>query len=326
MRKQLDAGGHFGNAIRFLPLLPVALGLALAAPQPPGEGGDPLRITVDVSMVVLQATVLGAKGGFVKGLPEADFQVFEDGVRQQLRLFRNEEAPVAVGLIVDNSTSMREKRKDVAEAAQAFVTKSNPQDEMFVINFNDRPVPGLPAAKLFSADPGELGRALSSAETGGRTALYDAIGLGLVRLQKSTQEKKVLIVIGDGGDNASHRDLASTLQAAKSSDVTIYTIGLFDEYDDDSNPKVLKQFARITGGEAFLPYRPDEATRICERIAEEIRSQYTLGYVSSNPKLDGTYRKIQIKVAAPHRGKLTVRAREGYVAGSNPKSAPGETM
>lgn len=328
MGMQCCAGGHWRNEFRALPLLPLFLLLAGGDAQPAPESlekGSLPRFTAGVSMVVLPVTVLDGKGAFVQGLPEAAFQVFEDGVRQEIRLFEHEDVPVSVGLIVDGSGSMRGKRKDVARSALAFVRTSNPQDELFVVNFSDRPVLGLPATKLFSADLGELDRALAAAPAGGKTALYDAIQLGLKRLSLATRAKKVLIVISDGGDNASRHDLASTVEAAKRADVAIYTIGFFDQYDKDRNPRVLKRLARITGGEAFFPHQPEAAGKICERIAGEIRTQYTIGYVPANARLDGSYRRTRVKVTSLHRGKLLVRTRDGYVADPEPRFAKGET-
>ena len=210
-------------------------------------------ISVDVDLVVLHATVRDRKGGFVSGLRKENFRVFEDGVPQEIRVFQHEDVPVAVGLIVDNSGSMGRKRKDVTAAALAFVRSSNPQDEMFVVNFNERISFGLPDTELFSASAAELERALNGVPANGKTALYDAIEAGLAHLKKATLDKKVLIVISDGGDNASHHTLGQVLESAGRSDAIIYTIGLFDEYDEDRNPGVLKKIARATGGEAFLP-------------------------------------------------------------------------
>ncbi len=325
MRKVNHAGRNARLVLRVLPLLPWAIGVALAdrqsTPASPETSDLPLYSTA-VSMVILPVTVLDARGGFVTGLQEPAFQVFESGVRQRVSLFQHEDVPVSVGLIVDSSGSMRRKRKDVIDAAREFVRRSNPEDEMFVVNFSDRLMLGLPDTKLFSADLGELGRAVSGMTGGGKTALYDAISLGLTHLHQATRSKKIVLVISDGGDNASMRGLTATVEAAKEANVAIYTLGLFDEYDKDRNIQVLKRLARITGGEAFFPDRPEAAAKACKRIAAEIRNQYTIGYVPADSRFDGAYRRIEVKMTGPRQGRLRVRTRAGYVASPDWWSAP----
>ena len=281
---------------------------------PASDAASGATISVNVDLVLLRATVRNGKGGLVSGLQQQDFQVYEDGLPQTIKWFQHEDVPVCIGLVVDNSGSMKRKRADVAAAALAFVRSSNPEDELFVVNFNEHVTFGLPERKLFSADPSELVEALMGEPAAGKTALYDAIEAGFARLQKATRNKKVLIVVSDGGDNASKHPLDEVLQDAARSDAIIYTIGLFDEYDKDGNPGVLKRIARATGGEAFLPAEPSEAVRICRAIAQEIRSQYTIGYTPAVQNLDGGYRKIRVNVVG-HRGeKLVVRTRDGYIA------------
>lgn len=271
-------------------------------------------ISVDVNLVVLHARVCDRRGGLVSGLGKENFHVWEDGQPQAIQFLRYEDVPVSLGLIVDNSTSMGKKRADVVAAALAFVRSSNQQDEIFIVNFNERAWLGLPTAKLFSADPAELTRALDSVPPGGMTALYDAIDKGLSHLKQATGAKKVLIVISDGGDDASHHKLGQVLEAAERSDVIIYTIGLFDVNQGDQNPGVLRKLARATGGEAYFPKSGSEITPVCERIAADIRHQYTIGYRPSNPKLDNTYRTIKVAATGPSGEKLFVRTRAGYIA------------
>jgi VWFA-related protein len=243
-----------------------------------------------------------------------DFHVYEDGAPQVIRVFDHEDVPVAVGLAVDNSGSMSRKRKDVTTAALAFVRSSNPQDEMFVVNFNERVSFGLPDTQLFSASAAELKGALNDVPANGRTALYDAIEAGLNHLKRATLDKKVLIVISDGGDNASHHRLDQVLEHAGRSDAIIYTVGLFDEAEEDRNPGVLMKIARATGGETFLPQETSQVVPICEQIAKDIRNQYTIGYVPSNQKLDSTQRTIKVTATGRHGEKLLVRTRAGYMA------------
>ncbi|HZT33391.1 MAG TPA: VWA domain-containing protein [Bryobacteraceae bacterium] len=280
---------------------------------------------MDVDLVVVHATVRDRKGGFVSGLQRENFQVFEDGMPEAIRIFQHEDVPAAIGLVVDNSGSMGPKRKDVTAAALAFARSSNPQDEMFVVNFNEQVSFGLAGTKLFSASGTELEGALNGVPAHGRTALYDAIEAGLAHLRKAALDKKALIVISDGGDNASHHTLGQVLESAGRSDAMIYTVGLFDEYDEDRNPGVLRKIARATGGETFLLEETDKVVPICERIAADIRNQYTIGYAPSNQRLDSAYRTIRVTASGPHGQKYRVRTREGYLAtparGSQPESA-----
>jgi Ca-activated chloride channel family protein len=310
--------GSGSKRTRALPSLLLALAGAChgaqapAAPQSRDEG--PYRISVDVELVVLHATVTDRRGTPVSGLQEGDFQVYEDGVPQQIALFQHEDVPVTVGLVVDHSGSMRRKIQEVAAAAGTFARSSNPEDQMFVVNFNDGVSLGLPDRIAFTGDIPELEHAVSGLATTGKTALYDAICLALRRVETGDRDKKALIVISDGGDNASMHSLAQVLRMSEESNVIIYTIGLFDEYDEDRNPGVLKSLAQATGGEAFFPREISSVVGICKRIARDIRSQYTLGYVPTNEKIDGTYRTVRVIARAPHHSSLLVRTRAGYIA------------
>jgi len=293
------------TAVSWLLLTGLAGGGQQAVPA-----SDDYRLSVNVDLVVLQATVLGKKGGFASDLREQDFEVYEDGIRQTLRLFRHEDVPVTVGLVVDHSSSMRPKLAEVIAAARTFVQSSSPLDEMFVVNFNEKVTFGLSGAFRLSDSPDELARAISSTRADGMTALYDAVLTGLARLQTGTREKKALIVVSDGGDNASTHNQAQVLRAAEQSNVVVYTIGIFDPEDPDRNPDVLRRLSRATGGEAFFPEQLNEVVAICAGIARDIRHQYTLGYVSSNAAKPGAYRAIRVTAR-----KLAVRTRSGYIAG-----------
>ena len=284
-------------------------------PSTEGQGSQPYRISVNVHLVLLNATVRDAKGRFAADLNEQDFQVYENGVRQSISLFRHEDIPVTVGLVVDHSGSMRPKLADVIAAARTFVQASSPDDEMFVINFNERVSLGLPGNLPFSNRPEDLGSAIANAPTTGRTALYDAVFEARKRLQTGSREKKVLIVISDGGDNASAHTLAEVLKMAGESTILVYTIGIFDEADPDRNPDVLRRLAGVTGGEAFFPVEYHEAVEICERIARDIRNQYTIGYLTGSAAKPGAYLSIRVAAGAAGRGKLSVRTRSGYIAG-----------
>jgi len=323
MKKGLSRAGERGvaKAIALPALFPILLaGLASAEALPAGQDRDAgFRISVDVALVVLPATVTDRQGGFVSDLGERDFLVYENGVLQHIQLFKNEDVSVTVGLVVDQSTSMRPKLTDVIAAARSFVRSSNPEDEMFVVNFNEHVSLGLPGAVRFTNNTVELANAIVVRPAGGQTALYDAIAKSLEELQAGSRDKKVLIVVSDGGDNASARSLSQVMKLAEQSSAVIYTIGLFDEEDEDRNPGVLKHLAQATGGEAFLPSQIGEVAPICERIARDIRHQYTIGYVPTNLAPDGAYRTIRVLARAPGHDKLSVRTRTGYRAGGGPR-------
>jgi Ca-activated chloride channel family protein len=284
--------------------------------------GDQYTIRENVDSVVLHPTVQDRSGSLVSGLSKDDFQVYEDGVLQQIRYFSHEDIPVTVGLVVDNSGSMGRKRPEVITAALAFARSSNPEDQMFAISFNEDVSFGLPDSMPFTDNADRLEIALSRIAADGMTALYDAVAAGIEHLKKGNRDKKVLVVVSDGADNASKYKLAQIMTMAGQSDAIIYTVGVFDENDPDRNPGVLKRLARATGGEAFLPNSLQDVPPICERIARDIRNQYTLAYAPTNRKQDGTYRVIQVKASAPGRNRFTVRARAGYYAPGKPEPMP----
>ncbi len=323
MPARLSRAGERGVAkAAALPALFLIFLAGRLSPQaaPAGQDRDPesFRISVDVALVVLHATVTTRQGGFVSDLGVRDFEVFEDGKPQTIRLFKNEDVPVTVGLVVDQSTSMRPKLAEVSAAARSFVHSSNQDDEMFVVDFNEHVWLGLPGAIRFTNNTVELGNAITAGPPGGETALYDAIVKALDGLRAGNRDKKVLIVVSDGGDNVSKSSLAQVMKLAALSSAVIYTIGVFDEDDPDRNPGVLKRLAQATGGEAFLPNELSEVTPICERIAQDIRHQYTIGYVPANVARNGAYRTIRV-IARVKGRELSVRTRTGYIAGGAPK-------
>src|ERR1035437_1649842 len=283
---------HYLLSFIFLIILPcVALGQGI--PQP-GQVG-PYAIRTNVDLVVLRASVRDHKGAPVSGLIKENFQVYEDKLLQQIESFSHEDVPVTVGLVIDNSGSMRPKHSDVIGAAMAFARSSNPEDQIFVVNFNEHVSLGLPAKMPFTSNAAQLEKALARNVITGMTALYDAIEVGLEQLQKGKWDKKVLIVVSDGGDNASKRNLAQIMSKVNQSNALIYTMGIFDETDEDRNPRALKQLSRASGGEAFFPETLEGILPICEQIAHDIRSQYTISYIPTNKKQNGAYRAIDVK-------------------------------
>jgi VWFA-related protein len=286
----------------------------LAAVHFPGAAQDPPASFVSTSseLVVLPVTVSNKRGGFVADLPQARFTVFDNGRRQEVAFFSNEDTPVTVGLVIDSSGSMRAKLPEVIVAASTFERTSNPRDEMFVVAFNDSVIRGGHDGAQ-AAGGSQLETDLRALVAQGRTALYDGLSAGLDRMSLATRPRKALIVVSDGGDNASHSTLDHVLMAARRSNVTIYTVGLFDAEGPDRNPGVLKSLARATGGERFLPRSPSELVQVCERIARELRSGYTIGYPP--PDRDGAYHRIRVEVAS-EKERLQVRTRPGYFAAS----------
>lgn len=302
-----------------LPMVLVGYAGYQALPVAPGPDSGSFQISVDVSLVVLHATVTDRQGRLMPDLDRQNFQVYENGVPQRIRLFSNEDIPVTVGLVVDHSTTMWPKLAEVTAAARTFARFSNTEDEMFVVNFHEIARLGLPSAVRFTHDSGALQQAIMAAPTGGQTALYDAIAMALEELKAGSRDKKVLIVISDGGDNASKRSLERVMNLAGQSSAIIYTVGVFDDEDPDRNPGILKRLAKATGGQAFLPDQPSEVVAISERIARDIRHQYTLGYVPSNPARDGSYRAIRVVARAKGGDPLFARTRTGYVATDAPR-------
>ena len=299
--------------------LPFVAG-AQASQSRQAESGNTYTLHLDANIVILSATVLDRHDALVSGLDKDDFQIYEDGVLQQIRYFSHDDIPVTVGILVDNSGSMAAKRDDVIAAALAFARSSNPQDQMFVVNFNDRVSFGLPPGVPFTDRQGQLQLALAGIRAIGQTSLYDGIAAALDHLKLGSRDKKVLILISDGGDNASKYNLAQAIDMAKHSSAIIYTIGIFDEQDGDQNPEVLRRLAKETGGEAFFPESSREVLSICEQIAHDIREQYTLSYAPLITPCDGKYRTIEVKAGTPGRGRLSVRTRAGYAV---PENIPG---
>lgn len=290
------------------------------------RGREPYKISVDVNLVVLHATVLDSRGHFVDNLKPENFKVYEDQVEQKITVFRHEDIPITVGLVIDNSGSMRDKRARVNASALTFVQTSNPFDEVFVVNFNDDYYLDLP--KDFSSDVGELKEALDRIDSRGSTALYDAVLASLDHLKKGTRDKKVLLVVTDGEDNSSRATFEQLLKRVQGADASIYAVGLLSQESRRASKRArraLATLAQSTGGLAFFPNSVEQVETICTKIAHDIRNQYTLAYYPSNPKKDGTYRNISVQtIPPPGIGKLSVRTRTGYYAKIESPPSPGE--
>ena len=279
-----------------------------------GNGQEPPNYTIRTTsrLVLLDVSVKSRDGGFVSGLTQDNFKVYENGKPQQITQFANADIPVTVGILVDESGSMRPKRAEVIAAALEFIKASNPQDEVFVINFNEKARHGLPDTVLFSDNIDQLGTALWRGIPEGRTALYDAIEMALHQTDMGRRDKKTLLVISDGGDNVSVHKLPDVMHDVLESLVTIYTIGIYDENDPEANPGVLKQLAQVSGGGSYFPKTLEEVVPICRQIAKDVRTRYTIGYI---PELNNGKPERQIKVVAtsPAGQKLNVRTRTRYL-------------
>ncbi|MDE3156879.1 MAG: VWA domain-containing protein [Acidobacteriota bacterium] len=308
------------TARRRLAALALVLGAAaIVAAQPPQDPGEPPgrpALSASTSLVVLPVTVLGAHDRVVPGLTKDDFAVYDNGVRQPIQFFGDSDTPVTAGLVIDSSGSMQTKLPDVISAATAFVRTSNPRDQIFIVYFNERVSMGLPPGTPFTSGTAELQQALNAVSARGMTALYDALVAALRHLREGAHQRKVLLVISDGGDDASRTTRREAVAAAEQANVTIYTLGLFDRNDDDRDPGVLKQLARATGGEAFFPRQTSDAAEVCTQIARTIRSGYTLGYTPTGVDNAGERHTIQVVLlgAAAGRGYRVV-TRSGYLTG-----------
>ena len=324
-KNSAPTGNHVSiswRVVAFFPLVFLSGVFPHQLSQSRSRQGAPYTVSVRVDTVVLHATVSDHKGIPVSELVKKDFQVYEDGIPQQIECFSHEDIPVTVGILIDNSGTMRPKRPEVIASALAFARSSNPADQMFVVHFNENVSFGLPDNMLFTDKVPQLEIALSRIAANGMTALYDALAAGLDHLKKGNRNKKVLIVISDGGDNASKLNLDRVLTMAGQSDAIIYTIGIFDENNPERNLGALKQLAKATGGESFLPRSARAVIPICKRIAYDIRNQYSITYQSTNKKQDGNYRTIQVRVGARDGRRLFIRTRAGYFAPLNSQPLP----
>jgi VWFA-related protein len=268
-------------------------------------------------LVVLHASVINERGQFVPGLKEDSFHVYEDKQEQKLSVFHQEDVPVSMGLVIDNSGSMRESRPAVNAAALTLVKSSNTQDEAFVVNFNDDYY--LDTVHDFTSDLNEMKDALERIDSRGSTALYDAVIGSLDHLKKGHKDKKVLLVVSDGLDNASRRTLENAVQEAQKSDAIIYAIGLFGSDMSNGDKRKARRdliaLTTATGGLAFFPENAADTESICTQVAHDIRNQYTLAYYPTNSARDGSFRSVQVTLVPPKGyGKLSVRTRNGYYA------------
>lgn len=303
--------------VRFLCVLPLALML-------PAQQSDSLDATIfrtDTRLVVVHATAEDKEGHFIPDLPKSAFQVYENGVLQEIKSFRHEDVPVSLGLIIDNSASMLDKRSKVAAAALALVKSSNPEDEVFIVNFDEMPSLDVD----FTSDTKQLQRGLARIDSRGGTAMRDALRTAIEHVKgRNKKDKKVLVVVTDGNDNSSMEPLDTVIRAAQQNEVLIYSVGLLTEEaprEAEKAKQALDALARATGGQAYYPKDVSEIDHIAPQIAHEIRNQYIVTYSPTNQELDGSFRQIRLLVNAP--GVSTIRTRSGYYATPDRQRAAG---
>lgn len=274
----------------------------------------------DTRLVVLHASVVDRNGKLLTNLPQSAFRVYEDNVEQQIKLFRREDVPVSMGLVIDNSGSMRDKRRKVEAAAIRLVKASNPQDEVFIVNFNDDAYLDVD----FTSDIQQMEEGIARIDSRGGTAMRDAIVLSVDHLrEKGKHDKKALFVVTDGNDNASEITLEKLVQRLQQTDVVVYAIGLLSEEDKREARRArraLDAITQATGGLAFYPESLEEVSKIALQVAHDIRNQYIIAYSPTNQALDGSYRQIRVTVNGPNRP--VVRTRTGYYATPEPSRKP----
>jgi len=278
---------------------------------------QPYTLSVDVDLVVLNVRVLDKNGESVHALSKEHFDVRDGGKRQDISLFIGQDSPATIGIVLDSSASMNAKYSEVKAAALRFIQSIQPRDQVFVLYFNDHLHWPLPRDQAFTGDINLLAQTLAWNGLGGRTALYDALAAAIAHSERGEWEKRALVVLADGGDNASVRKLESVLKIAQQSNVTIYTIGLFDDLAVGSSRPALERLAELTGGDAYFPKTIEELAPLWDDITHGIRRQYTIGYLPSPDMVDGKYHKIKVRIDVPGQSKLTAHTRPGYLARKN---------
>jgi Ca-activated chloride channel family protein len=291
--------------------------------QAPASSDDP-TFTVGTRLVVLPVSVLDKSGKLVTDLQQKAFKVFENGIEQPIKVFRREDVPISLGIIIDNSGSMREKRQRVEAASLDLVRASNPQDEVFIVNFNDDPYLDVE----MTSDIKKMEEGIARIDSRGGTAMRDAISESIDYVKKNGhRQKKVLLVITDGNDNASNISLEKMVTRAQQNEVLVYSIGLLNEEERREArlaKRALDAISNDSGGLAFYPKGASDVDAIALQVAHEIRNQYTIAYSPTIQEMDGSFRQIKVTVNGP--GHLQVRTRTGYYAtpDSGSKKALGQ--
>ncbi len=296
------------------------------APADPGQApaandNGVFVFTAEAREVTLHATVVDERNRLVTNLDKTDFAVFENNQPQQIKTFRQEDIPVAIGILIDNSGSMREKRAEVSKAALNLVKASNPEDQVFVVNFSDEPI----LDQDFTSDVKKLQAALEHVESRGGTALYDALVASWNdQLKNPKLQRKVLFLVTDGEDDASQATLEEAVRLLQQENgPTVYCIGLLGEEKSRRAKRALETISDRTGGISFFPPTVEQVDEISRSVAHDIRNQYTITYTPTTPKTVGGFRTIHVDAHARPYKKLTVRTRSGYYPGQERQGAGG---
>jgi VWFA-related protein len=300
----------------FFQLSALVVSAVLAGGAPSAQEQEPSTFTAESDLVVLHITVKNRAGSYVDALGADAFHVFEDNRPQRIDFFATEDSPITVGLIIDSSGSMGPVRDRVLAASIEFVESSNPLDEMFALVFNDDVRPVLSASDPFTEQAEVLRDALSAAFVpAGRTALLDAIAHGLKYAAMGSRQRHALIVLSDGGDNASTTTFDAVLRQTQASNVVIYTVAIADPIGKDANPKRLRQLANTSGGIAFEPLDVESVRRAFQEISRDVRHGYTIGYEPTDPTEHVQFHPIRVEVRSPNGERLPTRTRKGYLSG-----------
>jgi VWFA-related protein len=294
----------------------IAVGTALGGASQQDMPPSPV-LSVQTDLVTLPVAVVDSDGAFITGLQRQNFTVYDNGIPQRIEFFSSDDLPVTVGLVIDCSASMQTKRAEITAAITAFAGMSHPLDEFFTVNFNEHVWLGLSPPLSFTSDAEQLRAALARAPAVGMTALHDAVGRALAHLRRGTVDRRALIVVSDGGDNASVRTVEDVVEDARMASAPIYSVTVLDRNDHAAKPRLLRTLARETGGRVFTPRDTDDVMRAFEQIAREIRAGYTIGFVPAETTA-GSFHVLRVVVDAGTRRRLTARTRAGYYAGPRP--------
>src|SRR5262245_49667608 len=306
------------SRIAILATLVVALAASLVAAQS--------HFSARSDLVVLNVAVTDSRGGFVSGLPQEAFKIVDEGQPQKIEFFAEQDAPATIGLLIDASGSMLENRNRVIAGITEFARASHPDDEFLPLVFNEQ-VTSVLSEGRFTSDPSELRDVLTAKlEARGRTAFHDALAAAVEKVSRGRYERKVLIVLSDGGDNASKLSLDEAFDKVLASNVVIYSIALIDPLALDKNPKALRRLADGTGGLAFEPANVSVVSRAFQSIAHDIRSRYTVAYAPPDSATDGRLRRVRVVIESPGRTGLKVRTRTGYISDSSPAISAGREV
>jgi Ca-activated chloride channel family protein len=290
------------------------LPLLILAIAPPGAAQDPPVFKSQSDVVQLHVNVFDGDSDAVTELTRDNFLVFEDGRNQEITFFSSEDVPVAAGLVIDNSSSMITRRQLVTAGAMAFAETSHPEDELFIVNFNEHVRHALPPTQPFTPSRPLLRATLGGLRAGGKTALYDAVIDALDHVETANHQKHVIIVLSDGDDNASRHTREEMFDRATRSDAIIYTVATsHPRYGGPGDPGVLRKLAEIGGGLAYFPRSEEQVVSAFTEVAENIRRGYSVGYTPTNTARDGRFRKIKVMVRANGKS-LNARCRDGYTA------------